>query len=451
MEAIDRDKNGTNSNLLQVLRLQHASLRLWRNRRPRSICFWTRGGSVLAADKAAAVGADPRPTLSGIGRRASIAQTARSMRSTRSTFRSWAPAGSRKKGVAYARFSTRFQDSIADQIRTILGHAVELSVYVPRDLIFFDLAVRGFTKNRTGLDGVEKALKGKKATVLLLFSTSRLFRKQYRTLEFVDRMHQGLAVRCVFVKSGVDTDDTQRWKSILYVQSLIDQFVVTMYVANIHSAHEGLLKKQMVFGTLSFGYAGKPIEGEFTNLGRPRCKIIIDEETARIVRQIYDWFVNERLSIEAIVQRLNDDPQIPLPPRAMSDMWTRLAVINVLKNTRYRGYWRYGATEAIYIPDGDYVAQRLRAEPLAAVHIEQLRLVPDALWFAAQARLAERAGHGGRPPLDGNHTTRPKLLNGLLKCRSTSSTCTLVAHMATRCTALFAHVYRQTLVRFTRT
>ncbi len=321
-----------------------------------------------------------------------------------------------RKGVAYARFSTRFQDSIGDQIRTILGHALKIGVYVPRELIFFDLAVRGFKKNRTGLDAVEKALRSKQASVLLLFSTSRLFRKQYRTLEFVDRVHKGWAVRCVFVKSGVDTDDTQRWQSILAVQSMIDQFVVTMYVANIHSAHEGLLKQQMVFGTLSYGYTGEPIDGELTNLGRPRCKIIIDEETARIVRQIFEWFVNERVSIETIVQRLNDDPQIPLPPRAISGMWTRVAVINILTNTRYRGFWRYGATEAIYIPDGDYVAQRLRAEPLAAVQIEELRLVPDALWLAAQVRLTDRAGRRGRHSNDGNRRTRPKLLNGLLKC-----------------------------------
>lgn len=48
------------------------------------------------------------------------------------------------------------------------------------------------------------------------------------------------------MKSGVDTNDERRWETMLAVQSMIDQFVVTMYVANIHSAHEGLLSKQRI-------------------------------------------------------------------------------------------------------------------------------------------------------------------------------------------------------------
>ncbi len=320
------------------------------------------------------------------------------------------------KGAVYARFSTRFQDSIADQVRTILSHAKKENIFVPRQLIFFDLAIRGFKKNRVGLDGVEHALRTKEASVLLLFMTSRLFRKQYRTLEFVDRMHKGIGIRCIFVKSGVDTNDTHRWQSILAFQSMLDQFVVTMNVANIQAAHEGLLKKQMVFGTLSFGYQGEPIPGEFTRQQRPRCRIAIDELTSGIVAKVFTWYVIDLVPISEIICRLNADATIPLPPRASSGMWTRTAVKNLLKNTRYRGLWRYGCTESVYVPDGDYVRQNMRAEPLAEVQIEELRVVSDELWFAAQARLQERKGNGGRRPKDGNHATRPKLFNGLLCC-----------------------------------
>ena len=270
-------------------------------------------------------------------------------------------------GVVYARFSTRFQDSIVDQVRTNLEHALALRIIVPRDFVFFDLAMRGFKKQRNGLGQVEAVLKAKRAQVLLLFSTSRLFRKQYRTLEFVDRIHKGFDIRCIFVKSGVDTNDKQRWETMLAVQSMIDQFVVTMYVANIHSAHEGLLSKQLVFGTLSFGYGGQPIDGEFTRRKKPRCRIIVDEVTGPIVKQVFAWYVGywddgrpeERLSINEIVRRLNDDETIPLPPRCLSEEWTRLAVRRILTNTRYRALWMYGVTESVYLPDGDYIQQRL--------------------------------------------------------------------------------------------
>lgn len=319
-------------------------------------------------------------------------------------------------GVVYARYSTRFQDSIGDQIRAILEHAFQLGIYVPREHIFFDLAIRGFKKQRGGLEQVERTLRGKRAKVLLLFSTSRLFRKRYRTLEFVDRIHKGMDVRCIFIKSGVDTNDKDRWQSILAVQSMIDEFVVTMYVENIRSAHEGLLTKRLVFGTLSYGYKGEAIAGEFTNLGRPRCRIIVDPETAEIVRQIFRWYVEDELSINEIIRRLNGDPNIPLPPRATSGEWTRVAVKRILTNTRYAAWWKYGVTESVYIPDGDYNRQRMRVEPLKEIRLEELQIVSDELFHAAQARMAAEPRQGGRRAKNGDRQSRPKVLNGILVC-----------------------------------
>jgi resolvase-like protein len=82
-------------------------------------------------------------------------------------------------GAVYARFSTKFQDSIADQVRTILEFALAQGIYVPRNFVFYDMAIRGFKKNRAGLEQFEACLRRKKASVALFFSTSRLFRKQY--------------------------------------------------------------------------------------------------------------------------------------------------------------------------------------------------------------------------------------------------------------------------------
>ena len=164
-------------------------------------------------------------------------------------------------GAAYARYSTKFQDSVIDQLRKILEEAEQLGIFVPREFIFFDVAVRGAKLKRPGLAELEKVLKARQVQVLLLFATSRLFRKTYRTLAFVDAVHKGLRIRCIFVQSGVDTNDRQGWEQLLAAQSLIDQFSVTVHVANIRAAHEGLLERQTVFGTISFGYDGEPIAG----------------------------------------------------------------------------------------------------------------------------------------------------------------------------------------------
>jgi site-specific DNA recombinase len=320
-------------------------------------------------------------------------------------------------GVVYARFSTRFQDSIADQVRTVLEHALKLRIFVPREFVFFDLAIRGFKRNRDGLARVESVLNSKRARVLLLFSTSRLFRKTYRTLEFVDRIHKGLEVRCIFVKSGVDTNDKERWEVLLATQSMLDQFVVTMNIANIQAAQEGLLNKQLVFGTVSFGYTGIAIDGQFTKLGRPRRRIAIDPETSRVVAMIFSWYVESELTINEIVHRLNSDPDMPLPSGATSGQWNRRVVAKLLRNPRYRGLWRYGVVESVYLPDKDYTRQRLRAEPLKEIQLDELRIESDEIWFAAQRRLAQRSvSSGGRPAVDPDRCQRPKVINDFFIC-----------------------------------
>jgi hypothetical protein len=149
-------------------------------------------------------------------------------------------------------------------VRVIFEDAEKLGLYVPRELVFFDLAVKGSKRHRNGLDGLRNALQSKKADTLLLFATNRLFRK----------------------------------------------------VDHIHAAHEGLLEKRMVFGTLSFGYAGEVIPGAFTNGNNPRRRIIIDEDEAVIVRQIFRWYVDDNRCVSQIIQDLNADTNTPLPPHA---------------------------------------------------------------------------------------------------------------------------------------
>ena len=319
-------------------------------------------------------------------------------------------------GAIYCRYSTRFQDSIGDQVRKIMEEAVRLGIFVPRENILFDLAVRGYKSQRAGLDQLRQLLRQKKVSVVMFFATNRLFRKVHRTLEFVEEEVVERGIDAIFVKSGVDTRDKDRWRMLLTFHSMMDEFVVGMYADNIRAAHEGLMEKRLVFGTISYGYGGEPIDGETTRRGRPRRKLIIDECSSAVVRQVFDWYVVERLTIDEIIRRLNDDPDIPLTPRCTTGMWTRLAVKNILTNSRYRGCWQYGVTESVWISSKDYARQRERGEPLKEAQIEDLRIVPDQVWFRAQDRLNAEKRHGGRRSRDGDRQSRPKVLNGLLWC-----------------------------------
>jgi hypothetical protein len=317
-------------------------------------------------------------------------------------------------GAIYARFSSRFQHSIEDQVRACREWAEQHDIAVPDAFIFVDRAKSGRIARRQGLKALRDALATGDIDVVIVFTTNRLFRKTYQSLAFVEEEIVDRGKRCVFIRSGVDTADAARWRQLLQMHAMIDEFVVQMAADHVRAAHEGLLIQTRVFGTVTYGFAGQPIPGEVTKLGRPRRLLIVDPETSAWVQKVFSWFVTEESSITEIVRRLNAEGA-PLPPRSRSGRWTYLAVRRLLGNARYRGLWEYGRTTVNWLNKQGYSRQVPRPKPLRSVQIEALRIIDDGAWQKAQERLA-RLGRGGRPAKDGDRKSRPRVLNGLLIC-----------------------------------
>ena len=288
---------------------------------------------------------------------------------------------------------------------------------MPDKLVFFDKAVRGCRRRRAGLKALQDALDQDEIDVLLVFSTSRLFRKVYKSLGFVEEEIVDRDKRCVFVKSGIDTADQDRWRQLLHLHSMIDGFVVQMSVSHIRAAHEGLLDREMVHGTLTYGYKGDPVAGELTKRNRPRRRIVIDPVQAEWVRRIFTWYVDEGLTIGQCFRGLNKE-RAPLPPRCTTGLWTRQAVNTVLSNPRYRGLWQYGDTQAVYLNRQDYVRQVRRETPLKSKQIDRLRIIDEVTWLRAQERKANEPRRGGRKAKRKDRRRRPEFLNALLFCKS---------------------------------
>ncbi|HVK08987.1 MAG TPA: recombinase family protein, partial [Gemmataceae bacterium] len=255
----------------------------------------------------------------------------------------------------------------------------------------------------------------KGAKVLLALTTNRLFRKMYKCMRFVEEEIVERGHRCIFVKTGIDTAQGQQWRLPLQVHSLVDEMSGTMYAANIRTAHEGLFLKNWVTFTVPYGYCGRDVDGPLTKRGRPRQEIAIHSEEAAWVRRIFAWFVTDRLPMARILELLNAE-QALLPPKAFAGYWTHQALRYLLENPCYRGEWAYGRGENVLVSQKDYVKRRMRDKPLKTQQVEHLRLVSDEAWYAAQKLMAESPQRAGRKPRDGDRTTRPRVLNGLLYC-----------------------------------
>jgi DNA invertase Pin-like site-specific DNA recombinase len=319
-------------------------------------------------------------------------------------------------GAAYARFSSRYQDSVVDQVRTILDDALRKRVFVPLEFIYFDLGVRGTKADRPGLNALRGCLAARAVQVVFFFSTNRLARKVHHSLQFVEEQVVERGIRAVFVRSGIDTADAKRWRGLLGMHAMMDEFVVGMTADHVRAAHEGLLEKRLVFGTVSYGYCGRSLDGQTTRRGKPRMALVVDPVAGGWVKQVFVWYVVDRVPIDEIARRLNADPAPP-PPRSPNRTWTHDAVRKLLRNPRYRGCWRYGATETVWVSSKDYARQVARREPLKEVQIEDLRLILDDQWYQAQALLVKEAGKvARRKPRDGDAASRPRMLNGLFYC-----------------------------------
>ncbi|MDG3008301.1 recombinase family protein, partial [Paludisphaera mucosa] len=320
-------------------------------------------------------------------------------------------------GAIYARYSTRTQGSIGDQVRSVLEAALKLKVFVPREHVCYDAAVRGCKDRRPGFDRLRALLARRGALqVVLIFATNRLSRRSYRSLQFVREEIVERGVRCVFTSSGIDTADGERWSLMLHANSMVDEVVVAAASGHIRAGQEGLFALGLVHGAVGFGYVGRAIEGRVTKKGLPARRYEVDPEAAPWVARAFEWYARDGVSIAEVARRLNDEPTAPLNPKLVAG-WSQASVRRLLANGRYRGAWEYGRYQSVYKGREDYVVQVRRDEPLMSAQWEPLRIVPDDLWFRAQVRLGEgdrRAA--GRKPRDGDRRSRPRTLAGLFFC-----------------------------------
>ncbi|GJM23877.1 MAG: hypothetical protein DHS20C16_02920 [Phycisphaerae bacterium] len=283
------------------------------------------------------------------------------------------------------------------------------------ELVFSDSSVRGCRTRRPGFTALRAELERGEIDIVLIFSTNRLYRKTYKSLQFVEEEIVDHGIRCVFVRSGIDTADSDRWRQLLHLHAMMDEMVVHMGASHIRAAHEGMLDQELVHGTVTFGYQGAPVSGQKTKKNNARRRFEIDPVQAEWVRKIFAWYVEDGLSIGAIIRKLNRE-KAPLPPKCTTGQWTYQAVRLLLGNQRYDGFWAYGVTKSQYLNKQDNVRQVARDEPLRTKRIERLRIVDHATWLRTQERLANEPRRGGRTAKTADRKRRPEFLNGMLRC-----------------------------------
>jgi len=145
---------------------------------------------------------------------------------------------------------------------------------------------------------------------------------------------------------------------------------------------------------------------------------LVDEAQAVVVREVFEWYTVEGLSIGAIVHRLNERK---VPTRFGKSLWERSKVWAMLRNPAYVGRAAYGKTERA---ERKRMTRPLRQKGGYSARSSANRERPKEQWIGlpvpalvseeAFARAAEKLSENRR--FAARNTKEPTLLQRLLVC-----------------------------------
>jgi site-specific DNA recombinase len=314
----------------------------------------------------------------------------------------------------YARVSSdrqKEQKTIESQTSELKEFARAHSCVVPEGWVFEDEGYSGATLARPGLERLRDLVSEGQVAAVLVHSPDRLSRRYaYQVLLLEEFARQGVEVR--FLKGNAG--QTPEEQLLVQFQGMIAEYERAQIAERSrrgkrHRARAGSVN---VLSGAPYGYRYlKKTDGSDS------C-YVIDENEAPIVRQVYQWYTQEWLSLGAIARRLTGQG---VPTRKGKPRWERSVVWAMLRNPAYAGRAAYGKTEAV---PRTRITRALRKKGGFSNRCSANRERPRDQWIgiAVPALVSEPTFAQAQERLAGNqrlsrkNTREPTLLQGLLVC-----------------------------------
>ena len=314
----------------------------------------------------------------------------------------------------YARVSSdrqKEQHTIGSQVTALIQYAETHGYLVPPEWQFQDDGYGGATLVRPGLEAVRDLAAQGQIEVVLVHSPDRLSRKYaYQVLLAEELARCGVQLVFVHGPSGTTPEDAL----LAQFQGMIAEYERAQILERSrrgkrHRAHQGAIS---VLAGAPYGY--RYVKKSDT----AAAYYEIVEAEAEVVRLVFESYIRQGLSINAIAHRLNERE---IPTRTGTTRWARSTVWAMLRNPAYSGHACFGKTEVRPrqritrplrqrggIPTRDSGNhERPRQE---WIEIPVPALVSDATFARAQEQLEQNKRHSPR------RTIEATLLQGMLVC-----------------------------------
>jgi site-specific DNA recombinase len=298
------------------------------------------------------------------------------------------------RAAAYARVSTEQQaqgHTVVSQVEGIKERMARDGVDFEGELCFVDDGVSGESLTRPALERLRDQVAAGAVDRLYVHSPDRLARKYAYVVLLVDEFRRA-GVEVVFCNH--ELAQTPEGNLLLQVQGIIAEYERAQIMERSRRGKRQAAKSGAVsvLGAAPYGYRYVcKEEGQ----GSARYEVLAAE--AEVVRQVYEWFVRDRLTLRAIARRLT---AAGVPTRKGKPYWSSGTLGRILSNTAYIGRARYGRlkvgprrprTRGLWRPPSRYGFSVFRTPAEEQIEVAVPALVEEEVFALAQAQLRENA------------------------------------------------------------
>jgi site-specific DNA recombinase len=136
------------------------------------------------------------------------------------------------------------------------------------------------------------------------------------------------------------TENNPESRFFLGMQGLVTEYEGTKIMersrrGKLQRARDGCVS---VITVAPYGY------NRIKHVGRDQIKIAINEEEAKIVRQMFIWIGQERISIREVIRRLRDRS---IRTRSGKKVWRPVVIWKMLRNPAYKGQAAFGKLKRV--------------------------------------------------------------------------------------------------------
>ncbi len=247
--------------------------------------------------------------------------------------------GQPQRVAVYARVSTQLQEkeeTVKSQLSEIDAHLRHMATAVLPENVFVDEGYSGGTLIRAGLDKLRDGVAEGRYDHVFVHDPDRLARSYvYQMLLLEEFDKHGCQLQFVRCPIGKSPDE----QLLLQMQGVISEYERAKIKertrrGKMHRMREG----EIVNGRRTFGYRYISKTGDI-----PAHYQILPAQ-AEVVRNIFSWYTQDRVSLRELAKRLNDAGI----PTARGMKWHGSNMSSILKNSMYTGTGYANKVEAVY-------------------------------------------------------------------------------------------------------